>query len=126
PKWDNLGKDAFGWKGISGKDAAFISFAISIGVLFRLLDRTGLAPNDGKKSEYPHPAVRSNLVVSKSFGLAVQAGRFKIADFEELVAESLVGLELIWRRLGLPGQRLGPTDVWANQVRSLSFNLERE
>jgi hypothetical protein len=128
PESDGLWGETYQWNDVPGADAGFIAHAIAMSVLFRLFDMLegdGHAPTGDRPATHPHPAVRSNMAISRSFSLAMSAGRFAISDLPRLIEASLIPVEQVWTRLGLPGQRLGPRASWATQIAKLSGELGR-
>lgn len=116
----------FGWRGVSDSDACFIAHAVAVAVLFRMLDNDGYAPDKLNPSCHPHPAVRSNSAIARSFSLACGAGLRKMKELARLAEASLVPVEEAWLALELPGQRLGDGSTWAEQVARLTAELTRE
>jgi hypothetical protein len=126
PDSDPLWSETYGWNDVSGAHAGFIAHAVAVSVLFRLLDMLrgdGRAPVGHGSSSHPHPAVRSNLAISRSLSLAVDAGRLRISDMPALIQASLIPVEEVWMELGLPGQRLGARAIWITQIVKLSGEL---
>lgn len=121
----DLLKDVFAWRSVSTQDAAFVSFAIAIAVLFRLFDAHS-SPNVQDSKLYPHPAVRANLVVSDCIHWCVEAGIVSRTRMLKLVRMSLWEVEKTWIRYRLPGRNGVPTSVWVNEVAQQSNRLFAE
>lgn len=73
PEVAELLQNTFEWSNVSPEDAGVIMYTVAVSVLFRLLEADGPAPQAEPEIEYPHPAVRSNLVISKGLTLAHDA-----------------------------------------------------
>jgi hypothetical protein len=126
PETNRLWKEVFGWEAVPGKDAGFIAHAAAISILFRLLTTDSYPPKSLQPSIHPHPTVRSCMVLSRSMSRAVLANRFTMDEFPRLCRASIFHVEETWAALGLPGQRLGASSNWANQIGRLSKRLNRE
>ncbi len=126
PKSDSDWEGVFDWDNVPGKEAGFIAHAVMISILFRVLEVRGQAPQSLNLTSHPHPAVRSNLAISRSFSLACDSERFTVTDLPRIIQSSLIPFEETWAELGLPGQRLGNPSTWAQPIARLSDQLSQE
>jgi hypothetical protein len=125
-KLDSMWEETFDWKGVPGAHAAFITYATAISVLFRIFDEQDAPIERPSPSDYPHPAVRSNFVIGRAFGLAMGAGRLKRSDLLGLLQKSAMRVESVWASLGLPGRHFDLTSDAARQIVPLSSELVAE
>lgn len=123
---DLLWKETYRLEAVSGRDTGFIAHAAAISILFRMLGHDGYAPELLDAKSHPHPAVRSSLTIARSMSLAVGAGRFAMHEFQRLARDSIFHVEETWAALGLPGQQLGESSTWSENVLRLSTELGSE
>jgi len=129
PETTKYWHETYGWNDVPPQDGAFIAHATAIAILFRLFDMRrgdGYAPEHNIALKHPHPTLRSNMAISRSFGLAVDAQMFKMDELPRLIRASWIPVEELWLQLRLPGLRLGERSNWESNIKRLSEELDIE
>lgn len=116
--------EIFPWKGLSTNQAAFVTQANTIGILFRLIETKSWAfPDSDAASNYPPPIVRNVFALVNMMSCCINAKLLKMSDGPKLVNRSVRDIDRVWQMHKLPGHRIDEERDWVANVRGLSDNL---